>query len=147
VFQLGDSTILIFNKYGNCIFQTQKHDTSNQSEVQRVLQQKAIIINNRINFILQPSRVIGDLFLKKQFPFVFISEPEASVIPINQPMFLFAVTDGIDTDNLTEFQKYVKMVGGESHYRSSYFDKTDLIAIVLYSEIEDNKTLSFQSFT
>jgi len=146
VFQLGDTKILIFDKEGNCIFQTPTHDKSNDSEVQRITLQGGIITGSRICYSLQPSRVIGDLGVKKAFPLIFLNEPETFVIPIHDDcMSLFAVTDGIKTENLTEFQNYAKSIGSKP-YSASYVDKNLFLSNIIDPKVYDNKTVSFQFF-
>lgn len=145
VFQLGDTKILIFDKEGNCIFQTPTHDKSNESEVRRITRHGGIITGSRICHMLQPSRVIGDLLVKKEFPLIFLNEPEAFVIPIDKCMSLFAVTDGIKTENLTEFQNYAKIIGSNP-YLASYVKTNLFLSNIIDPKVHDNKTVSFQLF-
>jgi len=59
-------------------------------------------------------------------------------------MSLFAVTDGIKTENLTTFQNYAKIIGSKTTYSSSFVDKNLLLSSIIDTSIYDNKTVSFQ---
>jgi serine/threonine protein phosphatase PrpC len=146
-FQVGDTKILIFDEEGNCIFQTPTHDAYNDSEVQRIKLQGGTICKSRICDNLQPSRVIGDLIVKKAFPLIFLNEPETCIIPMHRRMSLFAVTDGIKTENLTAFKNYAKIIGSKTSYSSSYVDKNLLLSSIIDTSIHDNKTVFFQYLT
>lgn len=152
VFQLGDSRILIFNENGKCIFETPLHDVSNESEVERIRQhcknKDFFICNSKFFSIIAPSRVIGDLDVKKSYPEFLLNEPEVSIIPIDQPLFLFAFTDGIDaTENMKVFKNYVKKVGVKDCVLAHTVNKIELLSKILENNTKDNKTISFQSFT
>lgn len=115
---LGDSFIEVFNKRMN-LYSSEDHDLYNAKEKKRV-EKYGYILNNRVCGILQPSRCIGDFFLKN----ISISQDimKNSIIPLleiktinnnslENKTILIISTDGLHfTFNRKDFKKKIDII-------------------------------------
>jgi len=85
VSNIGDAGAVLFDNFGNELRMSQLHSHRNKQELRRIEKAGGRISNGYIERCLQPSRTIGDCWIKERFPGVIIAEPDSCVIELINP--------------------------------------------------------------
>ncbi|CAM9928674.1 unnamed protein product, partial [Sphacelaria rigidula] len=105
---VGDCQAILINDKGVHIPLSKPHRAMDLDEKTRISHAGGRVIQGRVMGVLEPSRAIGDLDLKKTWPGCVIAEPYVSVrsLPYSrgqEPSYLVVASDGV-WDSMTQLE-------------------------------------------
>eukprot|EP01134_Creolimax_fragrantissima_P000020 CFRG0020T1 len=120
----------------------QRHKCSNKNEEKRIYKSGGLVINGRVNGVLEPTRAIGDIDMKGNEPTGVIATPEVHHIGLDPsvPWVLVMGTDGLfDFLTIREIQNELK--GPLRTQREVQSLVTELYEGVLNADGDDDVTI------